>query len=161
MPEIPVNSEAGPGSLQQLEERKNKVVQSRMVQLRKISGGKGALMAREEQKLRTLSGKLKKAILKLVALLAETGKETIKEHIPEVARARSSAACDKALYTYRVIQQSIQEKNALNVVDDLSAGVEAVKNIEANQRLLQAIVDSLPEGCMGNNELSAIHTRLA
>ena len=90
-------------------------------------------------------------------MLAETGKETIKEYIPELPRARSSAACDKALYTFRVIQQSIQENNALNVVDDLSTGVEAVKNIVAKQSLLQAIVDAWHEGCMGNNELLAIH----
>ena len=94
-------------------------------------------------------------------LLVGADVEPIKENIPEAARAKCWEAWHKGTNTSSLTKHVISKKRSLNIVDDLSAGVEAVKNIEANQRLLQAIVDSLPEGCMGNNELSAIHTRLA
>ena len=75
-------------------------------------------------------------------LLAETDKETIKENIPKAARAKCLEACEKATNTYWAIQQSISRKRSLNI-DDLSAGMEAVKKTKAMLNLLQAIVDSM------------------
>ena len=132
----PCYSEARPGILQQLQARKYK-----MIQLQR-KRHKGSLDVGEEQKLKMVSGKLKRANMQLMHLLAETDKETIKEDFPKVARAKCLEACEKATNTYWAIQQSISKKRSLNI-DDLSAGMEAVKKTKAMLNLLQAVVDSM------------------
>ena len=121
--------------LQQLEERKSK-----MIELKKDKYG---LKANDERKLQTASNKLATANDKLKILLDEADEETIKENIPDAVRRKCWEAWHCGTTRSFFIRNLIMEKRSLNLVDDLSAVEEAVKNTEAKRKMLQAILNSM------------------
>ena len=122
----------------QFDERKAKMIKNQ--QLRKLPG---ALKTEEENKLRSVSGKLEKAKDKLKLLLVKADGETIKDHIPEAAREKCVDALSKASNIVLEIKHAISLKHRKHFKTNYSAGKQSLTSTKEMVSLLQAIVDSL------------------
>ena len=123
-------------------------IQERTIKMIELKKDKYALKPNDEKKLQTASDKLVQANGMLNLLLVEADIEPIKENIPEAARAKCWKAWHKGRNTSLRIQHIIL-KRSLNLVDDLSAVEEAVKNTEAKRKMLQAILDLVIQAHVG------------
>ena len=124
-------------------------IQERTIEMIEFKKDKYALKPNDENKLQTASDKLVQANGMLNLLLVEADVEPIKENSPEAARAKCWEAWHKGRNTSLRIQHIILKKRSLNLVDDLSAVEEAVKNTEAKRKMLQAILDLVIQAHVG------------
>ena len=88
-------------------------------------------------------GRLEVANNELKLLLEEADKETIKENIPEAARAQCLKAWSTASNICLRSNQVISEKKMLNIEEYLSAGRTSLTRTKAAGKLLAAITGSL------------------
>ena len=123
----------------QIEERKRKLIQTAQSKKRYYGGLKQA----DANKLRILCCKLEEAKEKLELLVIEADKETIKENIPEVARANCLDALSTASNICLRIKHGISQKEGQNIIEDLSAGTRSLISTKVKIQLLEAIMDSL------------------